>query len=287
MTKTKTEPRWTEIIEPKRSLLSLRLGEAWQYRDLMWLFVRRDFVSVYKQTILGPIWYFMQPLFTMVMFSFIFNRLAGISTDGVPAPLFYLVGIICWNYFSICLTTTATTFRDNQMLFGKVYFPRIITPLSIITSNLIRFSIQFIMFLLFFLYYLYFKQDNSFSPNIYLLPLPILIIAQASLALAAGMIITSLTTKYRDLMFLLQFGVQLMMYATPVIYPLSIAKGTFRQILLLNPLTSIIEAIRFGFLGCGSISWWGLLYSFGVIGCLLLVGIIVFNYTEKNFMDTV
>jgi lipopolysaccharide transport system permease protein len=278
---------WTETIEPKNSLLSLHLAEAWRYRDLMWLFIRRDFVAVYKQTILGPLWYFMQPLFTMLMFSFIFKRLAGISTDGVPGPLFYLIGITCWNYFSTCLTSTATTFRDNQMLFGKVYFPRIITPLSIVCSNLIRFTIQFIMFLAFYFYYLFYLKNTTFEPNAYILLLPLLIAILAFLALGAGMLISSLTTKYRDLFFLLQFGVQLLMYATPVIYPLSIAQGNFRTVLLLNPLTSVIEAARYGFLGCGSISLKGLLYSVAFTLILLLIGTVIFNRTEKNFMDTV
>lgn len=287
MKSTTAPEEWTETIEPTSSLLSLRLTEAWRYRDLMWLFVWRDFVSVYKQTILGPLWYFMQPLFTMVIFTFVFQRLAGISTDGVPASVFYLAGITCWNYFSTCLTTTATTFRDNQLLFGKVYFPRIVTPVSIVMSNLIRFAIQFIMFLAFFLYHLLTPEESTLAPNLYILLLPLLVLMQAGLALALGMIITSLTTKYRDLIFLLQFGVQLLMYATPVIYPLSIATGPFRTALLLNPLTSIVEALRYSFLGCGTLSVPGLLYSLAVTVTLLLLGTVIFNRTEKNFMDTV
>jgi lipopolysaccharide transport system permease protein len=287
MDESSIEKPWTDTIKPHNNLLSLHIAETWRYRDLMWLFVRRDFVAVYKQTILGPLWYFIQPLFTMVIFTFVFKRMAGISTDGVPEHLFYLAGLTCWNYFSICMTTTSTTFRDNQMLFGKVYFPRIITPLSIIVSNLIRFSIQFTMFLIFFFYFLFYLKDTTINPNLYILLIPVLITILACLALGTGMLITSFTTKYRDLFFLLQFGVQLLMYATPIIYPLSIARGYFKALLLLNPLTPIVEAIRHGFLGCGSISWSGLLYSADFALAVLLIGTIVFNRTEKNFMDTV
>lgn len=285
---TNSQPEsWTEIIDSRKNLLSLNLSEIWKYKDLLWLFVKRDFVTIYKQTILGPLWYFLQPALQAFMYYFIFSRLAGIPTDGIPPLLFYLIGITFWNYFSNCLNTTSTTFRDNQLLFGKVYFPRLITPLSIVISNLIKLGIQFLLFAGFLSYYLFFENGHNIHPNLYALLLPLCILIEGILALAMGMIITSLTTKYRDLVFLLKFGIQLLMYATPVIYPLSIADGTSKTILSLNPITSVMETIRYGLLGKGCFSWQGMVYSITTSLLLLLTGIIIFNKTEKNFMDTV
>ena len=283
---TEVEEEWTEVIDAKRSLFSLRLDEVWRYKDLLLMFVRRDFVSVYKQTILGPIWFFIQPLLTTLTFSVIFGKLAKIGTDEIPHLLFYMSGITCWNYFSTCLITVSTTFKDNQGVFGKVYFPRIITPLSIVVSNLIKFGIQFIMFIGFFLYYLFFT-DAGVNPNLYMLLMPVLIIIMAGLALGFGMIITSLTTKYRDLAFLLTFGIQLFMYATPVIYPLSTLPEDKQFWLVLNPMTSIIETFKYGFLGKATFDWMHLGYSFIFMLVVLLLGTVIFNKTEQNFMDTV
>lgn len=280
------EENWTEVIEPRRSLLDLKLDQVWRYRDLLYMFVKRDFVEVYKQTILGPLWFFIQPLLTTITFTIIFGRLAKISTDGIPHILFYMSGITCWTYFADCLNKTSTTFRDNQGVFGKVYFPRLITPLSIVTSGLIKFGIQLFMFLCIYIYFLFFT-DTTIAPNPYILLTPILVLMMAGLGLGFGMIITSLTTKYRDLVFLLTFGIQLMMYATPVIYPLSTLPADKQFWLVLNPMTSIIETFKFGFLGKATFSWLSLGYSFGFMCVALILGTVIFNRTEKNFMDTV
>ena len=280
------ENGWTEVIEPRHSLLDLKLDQVWHYRDLLYMFVKRDFVSVYKQTILGPIWFFIQPLITTITFTIIFGRLAKLSTDGIPHVLFYMSGITLWTYFADSLNKTSTTFRDNQGVFGKVYFPRLITPLSIVTSGLIKFCIQFFMFLCIYFYFLTFT-DAPIAPNAYILLTPVLVAMMAGLGLGFGMIITSLTTKYRDLVFLLTFGIQLMMYATPVIYPLSTLPADKQFWLVLNPMTSIIETFKYGFLGKATFDWMNLGYSFGFMCVVLFFGTIIFNRTEKNFMDTV
>lgn len=274
--------RW-EII-PERSLFDLKLKDTWEYRDLLWLLVRRDFVSFYKQTILGPLWFFIQPLFTTLMFAFIFG-MAGISTDGLPPPLFYMAGITTWNYFADCITKTSTVFKDNATIFGKVYFPRLIMPLSIVVSNLVRFAIQFLLFLCMMLYYG--LKGTELHPNAYILLFPVLVVLMAAVGLGSGMIISAMTTKYRDLAFLVTFGVQLLMYATSVIMPLSSAPSKVKWILELNPMTAIIETFRYGFLGKGSFDWGSLGYSAVFTIITLVSGILIFNKVEKNFVDTV
>jgi lipopolysaccharide transport system permease protein len=279
---------WDLVIEPQTSLFELNLKDVWRYRDLMWLLVKRDFVSFYKQTILGPLWFFIQPLFTTIIFTFIFGNLAGLSTDGLPQPLFYMAGITAWNYFADCLTKTSTVFRDNANIFGKVYFPRLIMPLSIVVSNLVRFGVQMLLFFVMIGYYLFQNElGSSFHPNSYILLFPVLVLLMALLGLGLGLIITALTTKYRDLAFLISFGVQLMMYATTVIYPLSAAPAKYKWLIELNPMTGIIEAFRYGFLGQGefTINTFGYSVVFALIS--LVLGVLIFNKTEKTFVDTV
>jgi lipopolysaccharide transport system permease protein len=277
--------QWTEVIEPRSRLLDLRLRELWRYRDLIMMFVRRDFVANYKQTILGPLWFFIQPLLTTIMFVFIFGRVAGLSTDGLPMMTFYLAGITIWNYFSEAFNKTASVFRDNAQIFGKVYFPRLTMPVSIVISNLVRFLIQFFLFIVVWSYYL--STTDTLHPNVYLLLTPILVIMMGLLALGFGMIFSAMTTKYRDLIFLLTFGIQLLMYATPVIYPLSSISDKYRMIILANPMSAIVESFRFGFLGRGSFSWGQLGYSFVFSITILLIGVVIFNRVEKSFTDTV
>jgi len=282
----KEEYQWT--IEAKASLFDLKLNEVWAYRDLLILLVRRDFVSFYKQTILGPLWFFIQPLFTTIIFTFIFGNLAGISTDGLPKPLFYMAGITAWNYFADCLTKTSTVFKDNAGIFGKVYFPRLIMPLSIVVSNLVRFGVQMLLFLLMMGYYYLSGAVFHMTSAIFLFPF--IVILMALLGLGAGMIISAMTTKYRDLAFLVTFGVQLLMYATTVIYPLSEALNKYPDyawIIAYNPMTPIIETFRYGFLGEGSFSWGSLGYATAVTTALLFFGIVIFNKVERNFVDTV
>ncbi len=276
---------WSLVIRPQRSLLDLRLGELWHYRDLIALFVRRDFVSVYKQTILGPLWYLIQPILTTVIFTLIFGRIAKLSTDGLPQFLFYLSGIVVWSYFSECLIKTSTTFITNAPLFGKVYFPRLVIPISVLISNLIAFSIQFVLFLGFTAYYYFSGADVQ--PNIWVLLTPFLIILMAGLGLGFGIIVSSLTTRYRDLRFLVTFGVQLWMYITPVIYPVSSIPERFQPLIQANPLTPIVEAFRYAYLGSGTVNMANLLYSTGCMIVVLSVGIVLFNRIEATFMDTV
>ncbi len=278
-----SEIRWH--IRPQTSLLDLRLKDVWEYRDLLMLLVRRDFVSFYKQTILGPLWFLIQPLLTTLMFSFIFGRLAGISTDDLPPALFYMAGITAWNYFADCVTKTSTVFRDNANIFGKVYFPRLIMPLSIVVSNLVRFAVQFILFIAVMAFYA--LKGTAFHPTWALALFPLVVLLMAALGLGAGMIISALTTKYRDLAFLITFGIQLLMYATTVIFPLSAAPQKYKWIIELNPMTSLIETFRYGFLGKGSFSWSSIGYSAIVTIVLLITGIIIFNKVEKDFVDTV
>lgn len=279
------DEQWDMIIEPHNRVFDLKLKDVWQYRDLLWLLVRRDFVSFYKQTILGPLWFFIQPLLTTIMFTFVFGRLAGISTDELPQPLFYLAGITAWNYFADCLTKTSTVFKDNANIFGKVYFPRLIMPLSIVVSNLVRFGVQFLLFLLVMSYYAI--KGTAFHPTWAIALFPVVVVVMASLGLGAGMIISAMTTKYRDLAFLITFGIQLLMYATTVIYPLSAAPQKYKWLLELNPMTALIETFRYGFLGRGSFSWLSLGYSALVTFGLMVLGIAIFNKVEKNFVDTV
>lgn len=277
---------YTTIIKPKGKLFEIDFKEIWRYRDLLVMFIKRDIVTQYKQTILGPTWYFIQPALTTIMYMVVFGGIAGISTDGLPQPLFYLAGIVLWQYFSECLNKTSATFTQNQHIFGKVYFPRLISPLSNVLSNLVRMSIQFLLFLIVYVYYVAVGVDVM--PNVYALLLPLLIVMLAGLSLGFGIIISSMTTKYRDLTILFTFIVQLWMYATPVIYPLStISNEKIRMLMGINPLTSIFEAFKYGMLGVGQFSWSGLGYSFGFMVVLLLVGVVVFNKVQRSFMDTV
>lgn len=277
--------KWTTVIEPHRSLLDIKLKEIWKYRDLLIMFVRRDIVTVYKQTILGPIWYFIQPILTMFVYMFVFGSIAGISTDGLPQALFYLSGIVMWNYFAECFNQTSDSFTKNAQIFGKVYFPRLIVPLSKVVAGLIKFFIQLVLFLVVFFYFLY--NGASIMPNSYILISPLLILNMALTGLGLGLIFSALTTKYRDLKFLIQFGVQLMMYATPIIYPLSSVKGKMLMIMQWNPFAHVIEAFKFAFLGVGGFSWWGIGYATVFSLLTLFFGTVMFNRTEQNFMDTV
>ncbi len=277
--------KWTEIISPTTNLFKLNLKEVWNYRDLLYMFVKRDFVSNYKQTILGPLWFFIQPILTTATYIIIFGNIAKLSTDGLPMVLFYMSGITLWNYFSECLNKTATVFKDNANIFGKVYFPRLIMPLSIIVSNLIRFGIQFILFLICWLWF-YFKSANI-HPNYTIIFVPYLILLMALLALGLGMLISALTTKYRDLVFLMTFCIQLLMYATPVIYPLSSLPVKYSILINVNPLTPIFEAFRYAFTGSGNFTISGLVFSSIYIFIILFIGTVVFNKVEKSFMDTV
>lgn len=279
------EEEWTLIVKPKTKWFDVHLKDLWHYRDLVMLFVKRDFVAVYKQTILGPLWYIIQPILTTITFTIIFGNIAKISTGGVPAVLFYLSGITMWNYFSECLNKTSNTFISNASIFGKVYFPRLAVPVSIIISNLFAFIIQFLFFLLVLIYYSYNSQVIHINSTVILLPL--LIVIMAGIGLGMGIIISSMTTKYRDLRFLIAFGVQLLMYATPVIYPLSTLSPKQKSIILLNPLSSIIETFRYAFTGIGEFSINNLLYSFLFMIFVLFIGVILFNKVEKTFMDSV
>lgn len=276
---------WDLIIKGTNSLFDIHFQDLWRYRDLLLMFVKRDFVSFYKQTVLGPLWFFIQPIFTTLVFTFVFGNLAGISTDGLPQQLFYLTGITAWNYFADCLTKTSTVFKDNANIFGKVYFPRLIMPLSIVVSNLVRFGVQLLL-LLFFMVYFYIVGGN-FHVTYAIFLFPFLVIIMAMLGLGLGLIITAVTTKYKDLTFLVTFGVQLLMYGTTVIYPLSAAPEKYKFYIELNPMTGIIEAFRFAFLGKGEFSFFSLTYSFIVTLVLLFLGILIFNKTEKNFVDTI
>jgi lipopolysaccharide transport system permease protein len=276
---------WDLVIKGHTSLFDIKFKDIWNYRDLLFLFVKRDFVSFYKQTVLGPLWFFIQPIFTTLVFTFVFGNLAGISTDGLPQYLFYLSGITAWNYFSDCLTKTSTVFRDNANIFGKVYFPRLIMPLSIVFSNLVRFGVQLLLFLLMMAYFGFKGADFHVTSAIFFFPL--LILLMAFLGLGAGLIITAITTKYKDLTFLITFGVQLLMYGTTVIYPLSAAPPAYKKYIELNPMTGIIEAFRYAFLGKGEFTVWSIGYSTVFTIVILFLGIIIFNKTEKNFVDTI
>lgn len=283
-----TDKNWNLVIEPRNSLFSLNLKEIWQYRDLLEMYIKRDIVTFYKQTVLGPIWFFIQPIFTTLVFMFVFGGLAGIPTDGIPQALFYLSGITLWNYFSESLTKTADTFLSNQAIFGKVYFPRLIAPLSVTITGLIKMFIQFAVFIIVYIYFV--VIGTQIAPNAYALLLPLLIFILAALALGFGIIISSMTTKYRDLKFLITFAVQLWMYATPVIYPLSVMEGSYKKYMWLiqaNPLTAVMETFKFGFLGQGTFSWFALGYSFSFSIIVLLFGIVIFNKVERSFMDVI
>ena len=282
---TSTDEDWDLIITPRKKWWDLQLRDVWQYRDLIALFVRRDFVSRYKQTILGPLWFIIQPLLTSFVFTVIFGNIAQLPTDGLPQMLFYMSGNILWNYFSTCLTSTSTTFTANAHLFGKVYFPRLVMPISVVISNLITFGMQFAFFLIYFLYF--FMRGSAVVLTNWAFALPLLLLLMAGLGLGFGIIISSMTTKYRDLQYLVSFGVGLWMYATPVIYPVSSIPEKWRWVADVNPVTPIIETFRMGFLGAGETSWTRLAYSAGFMVVVLFIGTIIFNHVEKTFIDTV
>ncbi len=276
---------WQLVIRPRSSWFDLHLADLWRYRDLVGMFVRRDFVSQFKQTLLGPLWFIVQPLLTTVVFTVVFGNIAGLSTDGLPKTLFYLSGSVVWMYFSGVLTAAANTFVGNANLFGKVYFPRMAIPLSIAISNLIKFGVQILFFLAFLVCFVLRGAEVRVTAAVWLFPLLVLIMAGQGLGL--GIIFSSMTTKYRDLRFLLEFGVRLLMYATPVIYPLSSIPDRWRWVLLANPMTPIIEIFRLGFLGEGVLHWGWLGYSAGFALAALFLGIVMFNRVERTFMDTV
>ncbi len=281
---------WDLIIKGRTSLFDLRFNDLWRYRDLLLMFVKRDFVSFYKQTILGPLWFFIQPVFTTIVFTFVFGKLAGISTDGLPQFLFFLSGITAWNYFADCLNKTSTVFRDNANIFGKVYFPRLIMPLSIVVSNLVRFGVQLSLLVVMMIYFWLNPGDGTFEVTTAVFLLPLLVVLMALLGLGIGLIITAMTTKYRDLTFLVTFGVQLLMYGTTVIYPLSEAQKKYPDhawLIELNPMTGIIEAFRYALLGKGEFTAASIGYSALCTVVLLFAGILIFNKTEKNFVDTI
>jgi lipopolysaccharide transport system permease protein len=276
---------WMMIIRPQRSWWNLHLDDLWRYRDLIQLLVRRDFVTFYKQTILGPLWYIIQPVLTTIVFTIIFGNIAKLSTDGLPPFLFYMAGNTVWSYFSVCLVSTSNTFSANAGIFGKVYFPRLSIPISVVLSNLISFIIRFAIFLLFMVYFILVGSD--IHPNWWILSLPLLVLLMALMGLGFGIIVSSLTTKYRDLQQLVSFGVQLLMYATPVIYPLSTVKGSWRWLILANPMTPIVEIFRLSLLGVSAINPVSLLYSGAFTAVIFLAGALIFNHVETTFMDTV
>lgn len=293
----KPEDRVTDIY-PKKQWLDVDISGLWRYRDLYFMYIKRNIITQYKQTILGPLWLFIQPIFTTIIYMFVFGGLAGISTDGVPQPLFYMAGITLWNYFSTCFGSCSGVFAANAGVFGKVYFPRLIVPLSSCTSNLIRMGIQMMMFICIYIYYIAVKDYTpSFGlvndygitfGGVLTVLLPVLLtLVVGFLAMAWGLMITSMTTKYRDLNFLISFGVQLLMYATPIIYPLSFAPEQYRDIININPLSPIFESFKYILLGAGTFDGGNLLYSIGVLVVTLFLAVVIFNRTEQRFMDTV
>ena len=288
MRESSTEDNWDLVIQRKTGRFDLNFNEVWSYRTLLEMYIKREIVTAYKQTILGPLWFFIQPIFTTIVFTFVFGSLAGIPTDGLPPVLFYLAGITLWNYFSDSLTKTSDTFIANQGIFGKVYFPRLVVPLSVTITGLIKMGIQFGVFIIVYIYYM--SIGASIAPNKYAFLLPVLIVILASLSLGFGVIISSMTTKYRDLKFLMSFAIQLLMYGTPIIYPLSIMKENYKEYLWViqaNPLTAVIETFKYGFLGHGTFTWFSLGYSAMFSGIILIIGIYIFNKVERSFMDVI
>ena len=286
MTSSSAPKKQTYVIRPVSGWFDLHLGDLWRYRDLIMLFVRRDFVAVYKQTILGPLWYVIQPLLTTIVFTIIFGRVARIPTDGLPPTLFYLAGLTTWNYFAGCLTKTSNTFIGNAAIFGKVYFPRLAVPLSVVISGLIGFAIQLALFLCFMAFYALKGMTFAVSPLL-LLFLPLLVVQVAALGLGFGIIVSSLTTRYRDLSFLITFGVQLWMYATPIVYPASRIPESWLWLISLNPMTPVVELFRYAFLGTGTVHPWQVAMSLVMTVLILFCGIVLFSRVEKSFMDTV
>ncbi len=277
--------QYTFVIKPKRSLWDVNLKELWQYRDLLMLLVKRDFISVYKQTILGPIWFFIHPMLTTVTFTIVFGMFAQLPTDGIPTILFYLTGVTFWNYFSSCLTATSNTFITNAAVFGKVYFPRLIVPISIVISNLMKLAIQFLLLIIVWVYYM--VVNDSVHPQSTLIFVPVILLLFALMGLGFGLLFSALTTKYRDLSFLIAFGVQLLMYASAVIFPVSVLSAEKQWMLMLNPLVPLMEAIKYSFLGAGIFSWPYLIYSASFTMITLIIGVLIFNKVEKGFIDTV
>jgi lipopolysaccharide transport system permease protein len=275
---------WDVVMQAQTSLFDLRLKELWNYRDLLVLFVRRDFVTVYKQTILGPLWFFIQPILTTITFTIIFGNVAKLSTDGAPKLVFYMAGITLWNYFSTCLTCVSAVFNANAGIFGKVYFPRLIMPLTIVISNLMKFGVQFVMFLIFVIY---FYVQEQIQPNAWILLTPVIILLMALISMGVGLILSSMTTKYKDLNMLIGFAIQLFMYATPIIYPSSSIPEDYQWLIHLNPLAGLFEYMRYAYLGVGDFSLIDLVYPISFAIVILLIGIVVFNKVQKTFMDTV
>ena len=279
------QENWTTVIKPKTGWFDINLKELVQYKDLIVMFVKRDFKTMYKQTILGPLWIIINPLMTTLMFTIVFGNIANISTDGMPQIVFYMLGTTVWTYFSSCLTKTSSTFTGNAAIFGKVYFPRLVTPISTVISGLINFGVQFLMFLGFMAYFMI--KGSPIEPNLWILITPLLLVQLAALALGFGIIISSMTTKYRDLAVLVTFGVQLWMYATPVVYPASQIGGKLKTLMMLNPVSPIVESFRYAFLGSGSIPWNYLGISVVTTLVVLFAGVVLFSRVEKTFMDTV
>lgn len=280
------DENWSLVIKPKTKWWDLRLKEIWDYRDLVLIFVRRDIVAIYKQTVLGPLWFFLAPIFTVVAYTFVFGSIAGMSTDGIPGPVFYLAGTTLWNYFQTCFTATSNTFASNAAIFGKVYFPRMVAPISIVLSSLFKFAVQMLMFITLLVYYMNFTDSNIHLTNwIYLFP--VLVIMMGALSLGVGIILSAMTTKYRDLKNFIGFGVTLLMYVSPVIYPISAVQNTYGWVVAYNPIAPIIEAFRLGFTGSGTVSLIDLAYSGGFIIVILVIGAMLFHRVEKTFMDTI
>jgi len=281
----KIEQQWTEEINSHDSLFTINFKEVWQYRDLLIMLVKKEYITFYKQTILGPIWFFVQPILTTLIYVLLFGQIAKLSTDGSPQIAFYLSGITLWNYFSECLTKTSSVFKDNAAVMGKVYFPRLIMPLSIVVSGLMKFSIQFTLFICVIFYFTFVKE--LIHPNIWVIATPFLLLLMACFSLGMGMIFSSLTTKYKDLVFLLTFGIQLLMYASPVVFPISSIPEKYKWIIISNPLTGIFECFRYGFLGTGNFEPTSLIFSTLTTLVILTIGVLIFNKVEKSFMDTV
>lgn len=284
MEKSSQSQDWDSVIQSQSSLFDLRLKELWHYRDLLALFVRRDFVTVYKQTLLGPLWFFIQPILTTITFTIIFGNIAQLSTDGAPKIIFYMAGITLWNYFSNCLTTVSSVFNSNASIFGKVYFPRLIMPLTIVISNLMKFAVQFLLFLCFVVYYVI---QGKTQPNLFVLLTPYIIVLMALISMGIGLILSAMTTKYKDLTQLIGFGVQLFMYATPVIYPSSSVPAGYKWIMNMNPLVSLFDYMRYAYLGVGYFHIGLLVYPSVFALAILTMGVLVFNRVQKTFMDTV
>ncbi len=276
---------WTTVIRPQSGWFDVNFAELWNYRDLIALFVRRDFVATYKQTILGPLWFLIQPLFTTVVFTVVFGNIARIPTDGLPPMLFYMAGTVAWNYFAACLNSTSNTFVANANIFGKVYFPRLTVPVSVVIVNLLTFTIQLSLFLGFFFYFS--LRGTHLQPSLWILATPLLVVQMGILGLGMGLIVSSLTTKYRDLSFAVGFGTQLWMYATPIVYPMSQIPERWQWLYALNPMASIVETFRFAFLGAGSVNLQHLAISAGMTLLIFFAGIVLFSRIEKTFMDTI